>query len=168
MISEYNKSGFLSGTICVYTISIYCIPCLYCFVNQKTGWCGAWQWKWESFKCLGIIGLRHITPIRHVSEKVGTETKICSRSRRNSKILVQIIAQSSASISRSLGSSSDASSRMCHVVDSLDDFLEYLSYTGNDIQVVNDIGYDIVHDNSDDITTMLSIYRISYPISCLI
>ncbi len=49
-------------------------------------------WQWKSFKCLGLINLRHITPIGQVGKKTGVGSKIGSRSRRNIWILVQIIA----------------------------------------------------------------------------
>ncbi len=70
----YNNNN----TIALLTISIYCTPCQYCFVNRNTGWCGAWQWQWKSYRCLGIISLRHITPIRHLSVETGVRSKICS------------------------------------------------------------------------------------------
>jgi hypothetical protein len=109
MISVYTKIGYNIGNdistykirydighdMQIFNIYLSYSFAVFFFVNRKTGWCGAWQWPWKNFKCLGMKGLIDITPIRHVSEGSGVGSKIFSRSRRNngywSKIL-QIIA----------------------------------------------------------------------------
>ncbi len=60
------------------------------------GWCRpcrACHWKWKRFKCLGVIVLRYISPVRHVCEESDVASKIGRRSPKNVRILVQIIAQ---------------------------------------------------------------------------
>ncbi len=72
-------------------ISVY-ITCLKCCMNRNAWWRRSWRWQRKRLKSLVELLLGHIIIIRQVLKKAGVGSKLGSRTRRNVRILVLIIA----------------------------------------------------------------------------
>jgi hypothetical protein len=72
-------------------ISVY-ITCLECCMNRNAWWQRSWRWQRKRLESLVELLLGHIIIIRQVLKKAGIGSKLGSRSRRNVRILVLIIA----------------------------------------------------------------------------